>query len=263
MLRANDDFIGTLAASARRTVSEGYYDGAIEPGEFAHRSLREALAAAKGMPLITEVKFRSPAEGPLRAASDVRAIARAYQRGGAAAISVLTEPKHFDGSLGYLAAVKRSVDVPVLMKDVVVDPVQVDAAQASGADAVLLMDAVFRSRLASVGLREMIERAHSRGLEVLLEAHTEAEYAESLQTEADLVGINNRDLRTLEVSLETSRRLLAGRPHAKPVVCESGLTRASELAELRSLGADGFLVGSALMKSADIEGTVRELVGAP
>jgi indole-3-glycerol phosphate synthase len=261
MLRGNDDFIGTLAASARRTVSEGYYGG-VAPGEFTHRSLRDALASTGGMPLITEVKFRSPAEGPLRTATDVRAIARAYERGGAAAISVLTEPKHFDGSLEYLTAVKRSVGVPVLMKDVVVDPVQVDAAQASGADAVLLMDVVFRSRLASVGLREMIERAHSKGLEVLLEAHTEAEYAESLQTEADVVGINNRNLKTLEVSLETSRRLLAGRPHAKPVVCESGLTRASELVELRSLGADGFLVGSALMKSADVEKTVRELVGA-
>jgi indole-3-glycerol phosphate synthase len=260
MQRANDDFIGTLAESARKTISEGYY--VVKDAGLPHRSLRDALAAAHGIPLITEVKLRSPSEGQLKKSADVREIAKMYQRGGAAGISVLTEPKHFDGRLEFLTAVKKSVDLPVLMKDIVIDPVQIDAAAKIGADAVLLMDVIYRARLSNFGLEEMIERAHGRGLEVVLEAHTEAEYLESLQSPADIVGINNRNLKTLAVSLETSRELLRNHTHSKMVICESGFSKASELSELRSLGADGFLVGSALMKSGDIEGAVRGLVGA-
>jgi len=260
MPRPSDDFIATLAESARRTISEGYYN--VQDANMAPRSLRNALLTAKGIPLITEVKFRSPAEGLLRKSTDVREIALKYQRGGAAGISVLTEPKHFEGRLEYLTAVKRSVGIPVLMKDIVIDPVQIDAARKAGADAILLMAILFKARLSNFGLEQLIEHAHARGLEVLLEAHTESEYLESLQSSADIVGINNRNLKTLEVSLDTSRDLLRGHAHSKTVICESGFSKTSELAELRSLGADGFLVGSALMKSGDIEKTVRELVGA-
>ena len=138
---------------------------------------------------------------------------------------MLTEPKHFDGRLEFLTAVKRSVQVPVLMKDIIIDPVQIDAARNAGADAVLLMDVIFRSRLSSFSLDYMIEHAHARGLEVLLEAHTENEYLESLQSKADMVGINNRNLKTLEVSLDTSRSLLRKHPHSKIVVCESGFSK--------------------------------------
>jgi indole-3-glycerol phosphate synthase len=261
MLRANDDFVATLAESARKTISEGYYK--VEDANLPTRSMRNAILAAKGTPLITEVKFRSPSEGLLRKTTDVREIAQTYQRGGAAGISVLTEPKHFEGRLEYLTAVKRSVKIPVLMKDIVIDPVQIDAARKVGADAILLMAIIFRARLSDFGLEQMIEHAHSRGLEVLLEAHTESEYLESLQRQADIVGINNRNLKTLEVSLDTSRELLRKHGHPKTVICESGFSKRSELVELRSLGADGFLVGSALMKSGDVEKTVRELVGAP
>ncbi|MDA4114470.1 MAG: indole-3-glycerol-phosphate synthase [Thaumarchaeota archaeon] len=260
MLQANDDFIATLAESARKTISEGYYD--VQDAGLPARSLRNSLLTAKGMPLITEVKFRSPAEGLLRKSTDVREIALKYQRGGAAGISVLTEPKHFEGRLEYLTAVKRSVEIPVLMKDIVVDPVQIDAARKVGADAILLMAIIFKARLSNFGLEKMIEHAHERGLEVLLETHSENEYLESLNSQADIIGINNRNLKTLEVSLDTSRELLRKHSHPKTVICESGFSKTSELVELRSLGADGFLVGSALMKSSDIEKTVRELVGA-
>src|ERR1035438_4225976 len=120
MQRANDDFIGTLAESARKTISEGYY--VVKDAGLPHRSLRDALAAAHGIPLITEVKLRSPSEGQLKKSADVREIAKMYQRGGAAGISVLTEPKHFDGRIEVLTAVKKSVDMPVLMKDIVGKP---------------------------------------------------------------------------------------------------------------------------------------------
>jgi indole-3-glycerol phosphate synthase len=260
MQPSGDDFIGTLVASARKTISEGYYR--VGSAGTPKRSLGSALKAAKGLPLITEVKFRSPSEGMLKPKTDVREIARRYQRGGAAAISVLTEPKHFDGRLEYLTAVKRSVDIPVLMKDIVIDPVQIDAAEKVGADCVLLMDAIFRAGLSGFTLDHMVQHAHEKGLEVLLEAHTEEEYAEAVQTGADMVGINNRDLRTLQVSMDTSRNLLRKIGHPKTVVCESGFSKPSELLELRALGADAFLVGSALMKSGDPEVAVRSLVEA-
>ena len=260
MIRPSGDFISTLVESARKTISEGYYR--TEDANLSRRSLRDAILAARGIALITEVKFRSPSEGRLGSSADVREIARKYQRGGAAGISVLTEPKHFEGRLEYLTVVKKSVDVPVLMKDIVIDPVQIDAARRIGADAILLMDVIFRGGLSNFGLDQMIRHAHEAELEVLLEAHTENEYLESIASKADIVGINNRNLKTLQVSLDTSRDLLTKHGHPKVVICESGFSRGSELVQLKSAGADGFLVGSALMKAGDAEVAVRGLVEA-
>ncbi len=218
---------------------------------------------------IAEIKFTSPAEGRLRPAGDVGKIAKSYERGGVSGISVLTEPKHFDGDIRYLPLVKKAVKVPVLMKDVVIDPVQIDAGARMGADAVLFIAAIFANGLARAGLDEMFSRAHDAGLEVLYEAHTEGEYARALESEADVVGINNRNLDTLEVSLSTSKRLLAaGRGtrerlkksgRDKPVISESGIKTRRDIDELRGLGADGVLIGSAFMKSADLEEKVRSL----
>ena len=236
-------------------------------------SMRDSIVSSRLVPLLAEIKFTSPAEGKLRPAGDVRGIARAYERGGVSGISVLTEPRHFEGDIRYLPLVKKSVKVPVLMKDIIIDPVQIDAGADMGADAVLFIAAIFMNRLANASLDEMFSRARSRGLEVLFEAHTEDEYLFALESDADVVGINNRNLDNLEVSLETSRRLLAkGRLERerlrrtgkdKPVISESGITRRREMDELKALGADGFLIGSAFMKSADIEAKVRSLTGRP
>lgn len=260
MQRPNRNFIYTLAESARQTVSEGYYK--VEETPAVKRSLRSAIVGSKTTPIIAEVKFRSPAEGALRGSEDPAAIARRYQSGGAIGISVLTEPKHFEGKIGFLPQVKKAVSVPVLMKDIVVDEVQIEAARRVGADAILLMASVFAAELADLSLPEMVDRTHKAGLEVLLEAHTQNEYRTALGSEADVVGINNRDLQTLEVSLETSRRLLREGKGSKVVISESGLSKRSELEELSSLGADGFLVGSSLMRSKNIEESLRELAGA-
>jgi len=260
MPRPGRNFVYALAQSARKTISEGYYE--VDEVSVPHRSLADAIRASPGIAVITEVKFRSPAEGSLRGRDDAAEIAKQYQRGGAAGISVLTEPKHFEGSIDYLVRVKKAVSVPVLMKDIVVDAVQVEAARRIGADAVLLMASIFSAGLSDVSLDAMTELAHSKGLEVLLEAHTKEEYLTAIRSSADVVGINNRDLETLEVSIETSRRLLREGKGSKTVISESGLSKRSELLELRSLGADGFLVGSSLMRSKDIEEAVRELAGA-
>jgi indole-3-glycerol phosphate synthase len=265
-------FIFTLARSAAQNIAEGYYRDAGEaPEERQHRSLRTAILRSKLVPLVAEIKFTSPAEGKLREVGDVASIAGAYERGGVAGISVLTEPRHFDGDIKYVPLVKRSVKVPVLMKDIVIDPVQVDAGVRVGADAILFIAAIFMNRLANASLDQMLDRAHAGGLEVLFEAHTENEYLFALESGADIIGINNRDLGTLEVSLETSKRLLArGREERvglriagrdAPVISESGITNRRDIDELRALGADGFLVGSALMKSADLERQVRSLTG--
>ncbi len=271
--KSEANFIFTLARSAAQNIAEGYYRdlGKKVTGRPARRSMSESIARSRLVPLIAEIKFASPAEGKLRPAGDVKGIARAYERGGVSGISVLTEPKHFEGDIRYLPLVKKSVKVPVLMKDIIIDPVQIDAGADMGADAVLFIAAIFMNRLANTSLEEMFLRARSRGLEVLFEAHTEDEYIFALESEADVVGINNRNLDNLEVSLETSKRLLAkGRRERerlrragkdKPVISESGITTRQEMDELKALGADGFLIGSVLMKSDDIEAKVRSLTG--
>jgi len=272
--RSESSFIFTLARSAAQTIAEGYYrDLANAPAPGAkHVSLKGSMMRSKITPLIAEIKFTSPAEGKLRPAGDVKSIARSYERGGVSGISVLTEPKHFDGDIRYLPIVKKAVRVPVLMKDIIIDPVQIDAGAEMGADAVLFIAAIFTNGLAKASLGEMFSRARDRGLEVLFEAHTEKEYVLALESEADVVGINNRNLENLEVSLATSKRLLtAGRERRerlktvgkdKLVISESGINTKGEIDELRALGADGFLVGSAFMKSADPEAKVRLLTGA-
>jgi len=271
--RNESNFVFTLARSAAQSIAEGYYRdmGEVTGPGLEHRSLKDSILRSKRTPLIAEIKFTSPAEGKLRPAGDVRKIARSYERGGVSAISVLTEPKHFDGDIRYLPLVKKAVKVPVLMKDVVIDPIQIDAGARMGADAVLFIAAVFANGLARTGLEEMFSRAHDAGLEVLYEAHTEGEYTRALESEADVVGINNRNLDTLEVSLSTSKRLLAAGKETrerlkesgrdKPVISESGIKTRREIDELQALGANGVLIGSAFMKSADLEEKVRSLTG--
>lgn len=271
--RSEASFVFTLARSAAQNIAEGYYRDLDRTQAVGLRrvSLKESIARSRLTPIIAEIKFTSPAEGKLRRPGDVAKIARAYERGGVAGVSVLTEPKHFDGDIRYLPLVKRAVGVPVLMKDIIIDPVQIDAGADMGADAVLFIAAIFKNRLAKASLEQMFSRAHGRGLEVLFEAHTEDEYKLALESEADVVGINNRDLDTLEVELETSKRLLAGSRERrarlkvmgrdKLVISESGITTGRDISELGELGADGFLVGSALMKSPDIEAKVRSLTG--
>ena len=259
MQRAGEEFLSRLAASAREAVAMGRYEVDRHPSP--RRSLRRAIAATNFLPIIAEVKYRSPAEGPIRRAEGAAGMARLYARGGAVAISVLTEEKHFEGRLGFVPNVKDAVGIPVLMKDIFLDPVQIDAAERIGADAVLLIAGLFTRALSAASLQEMIAHSHSRGLEVLLETHTAEEYLMAGQTEADLVGINNRNLDTLEVSLDTSYRLLGSYPRVKPVVCESGIKTRKEAVSLIKAGANALLIGSTLMRSRDPTESIRRLAG--
>lgn len=261
MRQESESFLSYLVSAARETVKSGYYS--VEPSTKKKR--RSLLAVVKKgvegrSKLIAEVKFKSPTEGKL-AEGDATSIALEYQRGGAVAVSVLTEPHAFGGRLEHLVAVKETVELPVLMKDVVVDRKQVEAAARLGADAILLIMSIFQRGMAEQGLDEMVELAHSLGLEVFLEVHNEDEYISALSSGADIVGINNRSLDTLHVTLDVSIELLSKHPHKKPVVCESGIKTREQILMLESLGADAFLVGSHLMKSRNRVGAVMELTG--
>jgi len=260
MVRERRDVLESLVHAAEDSIRDGYYK--VKPKRFAHRSLEQSILNSQNVPVVAEIKFASPVVGRIRDDGDVRSMAQAMERGGASGISVLTEPKFFKGSLGYLSRVKETVKLPVLMKDIVIDPVQTEAGRAAGADAVLLVYSIYGERYVKRELKKMIEHAHSLGLEVLLETHSAAEFREALASKADIVGINNRDLKSLQVSVETSVSLLRRYKHSKTVICESGFTSPREIRNLDSFGADGFLIGSSIMKSADIETTVRSFTGA-
>lgn len=217
-------------------------------------ALRRALQRDE-INIIAEFKRRSPSKGVIRAGADLPAIVRSYQTGGAAAISVLTEQDYFDGSLADLQAVKQCVELPVLRKDFVFDPYQVFEAAAAGADAVLLIVGV----LDDSQLESLRSLAEELGMDALVEVHNSEEMDRAARSGAKLVGVNNRDLRTFEVSLETSIRLAPLAPRDALLVSESGLTVAADLQRLRGHGFHGFLIGETLMRAHCPEAALREL----
>lgn len=219
------------------------------------RSLRAALGQRRPA-VIAECKRRSPSRGVLREPYDPVAIARSYERAGAAAISVLTNEEFFGGSLADLAAVRRAVSLPIVRKDFVVDDYQLEEARAAGVDAVLLIAAV----LGLDELRSLRERAHVLGLETLVEAHDPDELALAVRAGADVLGINNRDLRSFTTDLATSERLAALAPAGIPLVAESGIRDAGDLERLGRVGIGAFLVGEAFMTAADPGEALRALL---
>ncbi|HKS09638.1 MAG TPA: indole-3-glycerol phosphate synthase TrpC [Pyrinomonadaceae bacterium] len=217
-------------------------------------ALRRALEN-DGINIIAEFKRRSPSKGVIRADADLQQIVRSYQAGGAASISVLTEQDYFDGSLADLEAVKTCVELPVLRKDFVFDPYQVYEAAAAGADAVLLIVAVLDDdQLKS--LRLLIEEL---GMDALVEVHNSEEMDRAARCGAKLVGVNNRDLRTFEVTLDTSLELAKLAPKGTLLVSESGLNHGAELQRLREHGFHGFLIGESLMRAHCPEAALRDL----
>jgi len=218
-------------------------------------ALRSALQG-EGVNIIAEFKRRSPSKGVIRADADLASIVRSYEAGGASAVSVLTEEDYFDGSLADLSAVKSSISLPVLRKDFVFDEYQVYESAAAGADAVLLIVAALDDgQLAS--LRRLAE--DELGIDALVEVHDEAEMDRAAGCGATLVGVNNRNLRTFEVSLETSVRLASLAPRAALLVSESGLHERSDLRRLQEHGFHGFLIGESLMRARDPESALRDL----
>ena len=216
----------------------------------------QALAADGRMNVIAECKRRSPSKGVLLADYDPVAIARRYERAGAVAVSVLTEPTFFDGSLDHLQAVRRAVSLPLLRKDFVVDEYQLLEARAAGADAVLLIVAA----LEQGDLVRLQAKASELGLATLVEVHDEAELARAIDAGSRVVGVNNRSLRTLQVNVDASERLAARMPRHVVAVSESGLQSRADLERLSASGYRAFLIGERFMTDPDPVTAIQELV---
>jgi indole-3-glycerol phosphate synthase len=256
------DFMDTLAMDAVKTVDSGYYQN-IKAINQPKISLKAAIQNCKANPVITEIKSASPSLGTIRSSINPAEIAQAMQRGGAVGISVLTEPTHFNGSLETLTQARKVVQLPILMKDIVIVADQIEAGAKLGANAVLLIQALFDKHCCEMSVDKMVAYAHAQGLEVLLETHTEAEFISALETDADLIGINNRDLSTLKIDLETTCKIMQKNRNAgKVVISESGIKTPTDLKYLRGCGVAGFLVGSSIMLTDNIESKVKELVNA-
>jgi indole-3-glycerol phosphate synthase len=226
-------------------------------GAAPHRLLQALGSESPRLKLIAEFKRRSPSAGIIRADLSPSEVASRYERGGACAISVLTEEQYFGGSLADLCEVRSSTDLPILCKDFIIDPIQIYAA--AGTDAVLLIVAALDDN--SLGkLREVAE--DELGLDALMEVHTSEELLRALNAGARIIGVNNRDLRTFRTSLDTSERLIAEAPRDRVMISESGLQNAESISHLQALGFRGFLIGEALMRAADPEKALRDLITA-
>jgi indole-3-glycerol phosphate synthase len=221
------------------------------------RSFREALAGP-GLSLIAEHKRRSPSAGPIREDLALEDVVGAYERGGAAALSILTEGPNFGGSLDDLRAARRATRLPLLRKDFIVDPYQIHEASAAGADAILLIVAA----LSADELSALHSEAVGLGLSALVEVHDERELEVALELAVPIIGINNRDLKTLQVDTRRTFELLARVGDRALVVSESGFRRRDQLDELEAAGVNGVLIGEALMRSPDIEAATRTLTSA-
>jgi indole-3-glycerol phosphate synthase len=261
------DFLARIADDRRRRVEESKQR---VPAYLLRERLSTALpcgrlerALRRGAPsdplrLLCEIKRASPSKGMLRADLDPVAMARTYASGGASAISIVTEPDHFLGDAAWVDAVRPTTRLPILLKDFVVDAYQILDAAVRGADGVLLLAAL----LSDVQLQILISDARLHGLDALVEVHDENELHTALRAGATLLGINNRDLRTFEVDLGTSLRLLPLVPEMVTAVAESGLSTPADLGRLRATRCDAVLMGEVFMTAADPAGALATLAAA-
>ncbi len=234
------------------------------PFDLLKEKIKDALPArdfkaallSKEINLITEIKKASPSGGIIREDFNPIEIANIYQNEGASAISVLTERKYFEGNLDYLRKVKAEISIPVLRKDFIFDPYQICESKVYGADAVLLIAAILKLN----DLKKLLSLTYELGMDALVEVHTRDELQKALDADADIVGINNRNLDTLEIDLKTTEELAKLIPSDKIIVSESGIKTREDIERLKKAGARAFLVGESLMRSQDIGAKMRELM---
>jgi indole-3-glycerol phosphate synthase len=265
----NRDFLSEMIARKRKSIAEqrGRVDiealraRALEQraNASAHRLRRALQAASPEIKIIAEFKRRSPSVGAIREHVSPGEMARRYERGGACALSVLTEKEYFGGSIADLIEADGATELPLLCKDFIIDQLQLYEAAAAGADAVLLIVAA----LDSDSLGQLRATAEDEwGLDALVEVHTSAELQHAVDAGAKIIGVNNRDLHTFDVSLEVSNRLIGQAPRDALMISESGLAESAALRRLHAVGFNGFLIGERLMRAADPEAELRTLLAS-
>ncbi len=261
------DILAAIAADKRRYVESA--KRGLTAGELRDRAAAQppprgfaaalSRAAATGYGLIAEIKKASPSAGLIRPDFDPPALARAYAAGGAACLSVLTDTPYFQGRDDYLAAARDAVPLPALRKDFMIDPWQIVESRALGADCILLIMACLSDGQAG----ELEDAAFAQGMDVLIEVHDEAELERALLLRSPLLGINNRNLKTMVTDIATTERLAARVPAGRVLVCESGLKAPADLARMAAAGARRFLIGESLMRQTDVAAATRALLAEP
>ncbi len=255
-----ENILKRLVINSQTAIDDGTYD--IDAN--LEKSSKDLIQIIKSNPhptLLTEIKFASPSLGKIRTITNPASIAEQMIAGGSKALSILTQPNLFHGSPEYFMKVRQAVDIPLLMKDIMIENIQIDAAEKMGADYILLIQSLFDQEFLKE-IDEFIEYAHKKELKILLEVHTKQEFVNALDTKADLIGINNRNLDTLEIDLKTTATVLEGYEKTRPIISESGIETIDDIQYLKKCGADAFLIGASIMKSDNIEEQVRKLVSA-
>ena len=257
--RFDNKFLTVIADEIRELINKGYYN-VSEKIERKNMSLKDVLLSKKeNYPIITEIKFSSPSLGEINSNSNSqKEILTKMEVNGSSAISVLTQPLYFDGSLDNLKIIRQNTNLPILMKDIIIDEKQIDAGYNLGADVILLIETLFADNQNK--LEQLIASAKNLGLEILLEVNSKQEFDKAVTRDVDILGINNRDLNTLELDMKTTNRILGEEfKMDKPIISESGILTSEDMKIIGKSGVNGFLIGTSIMKSNNIEKKIKEL----
>ena len=255
----DNKFLKVIADEIKELINKGYYD-ITEKVERRDTSLKDVLVSKKeNYPIITEIKFSSPSLGEINSNSNSqKEILTKMEENGSSAISVLTQPLYFDGSLENLKIVRQNTKLPILMKDIIIDEKQIEAGFDLGANVILLIETLFRDNHSK--LEQLIRYAKKMGLEILLEVNTKQEFDKAVTRDVDILGINNRDLNTLQLDMQTTNKILGKEFKIdKPIISESGIVTSEDIEMIGKSGVSGFLIGTTIMKADNIEKKIKEL----
>jgi indole-3-glycerol phosphate synthase len=263
------NYLNILAENSYKALDEGVYNNTkYDYSGHEPISMRKSILSCPHAPLITEIKFASPSKGRIASSNNTTSkptdIASNMVGSGAIGLSIVTQPYLFNGSPEYLGMIRKTVAVPLLMKDIIVSDIQIDFAKRMGADCILLIKSIFDSNLTEGSIEKFADIANKKGVQVVFEVHKEQEFREVLKsftnTRQNLIGINNRDLNYLTVDIATTTNLLQKFDKKRNVIIsESGISKAEEIQQLKKAGADAFLIGTSIMESSDVATKVTEL----